>query len=219
MKAFPLPVALLILICGLQVSFSTPQKKSSLYQKHSDEDTLVTDEYYLDMRGRVLEFKGQQKSEDRPALPNALVSVTNEAGKTVIDGICDNKGRLSFKLPLNRRFMMHISKAGYVEKKVIVDTHVPLNAHAVYQFTFDLDIFEHVDGLNVSILNKPIARISFKPFDKKFVYDREYTNKVNNDLQKMYREYYALKRKEQKLAADTTAKTKTQVKGNKQPLH
>ncbi|MGL4596941.1 MAG: hypothetical protein ACRCYO_05410, partial [Bacteroidia bacterium] len=104
-------------------------------------------------------------------------------------------------------FMMHISKDGYVEKMVIVDTHVPLERRSTYQFTFDIDIFEKINGLDVSVLEKPIARISFKPYDKKFVYDKEHTSQVNTKLQKMYSDYYALKRKEKKLAADTLNKT------------
>ncbi len=192
-----------LLVAYIGLTASRPTTDVSTYT--SNEDTLVVDEFHLDMRGRVLEFKGQQKQEDKPGLADARVWVSNETGTKVIDGICDSKGRLAFKLPLDRRFMMHISKVGYVEKMVIVDTHVPLDCRKTYQFTFDIDIFEKINGLDVSVLEKPIARISFKPYDKKFVYDKEYTNKVNTKLQKMYSDYYALKRKEKK-AVDTSLK-------------
>jgi hypothetical protein len=199
----------IIIVCSIILAlFGTTSFRAHEISNSSitvEEDTLIRDEFYLDIRGRVLEFKGQQKQEDKPGLADARVWVTNEAGIKVIDGICDSKGRLAFKLPLNRRFMMHISKDGYVEKMVIVDTHVPLDCRKTYQFTFDIDIFEKINGLDVSVLEKPIARISFKPFDKKFVYDKEHTSKVNTKLQKMYSDYYALKRKEKK-AADTALK-------------
>ncbi|MGL4598479.1 MAG: hypothetical protein ACRCYO_13260, partial [Bacteroidia bacterium] len=119
MRPINIFLCLFIAYCGLTAS----RPISSTKQDYSSaEDTLVTDEYYLDMRGRVLEFKGQQKQEDKPGLADAKVWVMNETGVKVIDGICDSKGRLAFRLPLNRRFMMHISKDGYVEKMVIVDT-------------------------------------------------------------------------------------------------
>lgn len=166
-------------------------------------DSLVGDaDFYLEMKGRVLESHGQNDDEKK-GLDSASYSVLNEKGIIVLSGAADSKGRLSFKLPLGRKFTMNFTKKGYVQKIIIVDTHVPADARKVYSFAFDVDIFEQVNGLDVSVLNKPVARVAYKPIDKNFSYDVAYTNKVNAALQKMYRDYYALKRKEDKAQSDS----------------
>lgn len=176
-------------------------------------DSLVGDaDEFLEMRGRVLESQGQQRDEEKKALPDADYVVMNESGKAVLKGNSDSKGRLSFKLPLGRKFTVSITKQGYVKKLISVDTHVPADARKAYGFAFDLDIFELVDGLDVSVLEKPVALVSYKAADKNFSYDPAYTNKVNGALQKMYREYYTLRRRDEMASrSDTTATAKRQA--------
>lgn len=169
----------------------------------AQQDTLTGDEeYYLEMRGRVLESKGQQHDEDKKGLDSAEVTVLNERNVQVLFGLTDEKGRLAFRLPLGRKFTIRITKKGFVQKMISVDTYVPAENRKIFVFTFDIDIFEQVAGLDVSILKQPVARVAYKMIEKNFSYDSAYTNKVNAGLQKMYREYYELKRKESQ-AADT----------------
>jgi hypothetical protein len=167
-------------------------------------DTLVGDSpYFLDMRGRVFQSQGQEKTEEKIGLDSAEVHVLNERGREVIFGYTDEKGRLAFKLPLGRKFTIRVTKRGFVQKLISVDSHVPHDLKKVYTFTFDLDIFERVQGLDISVLEKPVARVAFKVAEKSFSYDVVYTNKVNADLQKMYREYYLLKKREQAVSDST----------------
>lgn len=160
-------------------------------------DTLVPDgANYLEMRGKVLRSEGQQRDDEKVLLDSAEIHVTNESGKEVFLGLTDSKGKLSFRLPLYRKFTVAISKKGFVQKKIFVDTHLPASEAKNYVFAFDADIFEKVEGLDVSILDQPVAKISFRLLEKSFTYDAAYTNKINSGLQKMYREYYALKKNE-----------------------
>lgn len=176
------------------------------------DDTLVgNSEVYIEMRGRVLESHGQNDDEKK-GLDSAVYTVTNENGKIVISGAADSRGKLSFKLPLGRKFTMNFTKKGYVRKMIQVDTHVPADAHKAYTFVFDVDIFEIVKGLDVSVLNKPVARVAFKTIDKTFGYDAAYTNKVNAALQKMYRDYYNLRRKEDAVVSDSVPAKKPSKK-------
>ena len=170
-----------------------------------ERDTLIGDApNYLELRGKVYKSEGQQRDDDKKGLDSAEIRVTNEMNHEVLFGLTDSKGRLAFRLPLGRKFTINISKKGFVKKMIFVDTHVPQEARKVFVFTFDIDIFEKIEGLDVSVLNQPVAKVTFKALDKTFSYDAAYTNKVNSGLQKMYREYYALKRKE-KAAADSAA--------------
>ncbi|MDQ3109010.1 MAG: carboxypeptidase-like regulatory domain-containing protein [Bacteroidota bacterium] len=170
-------------------------------------DTLVpVGQNYLEMRGRILKSEGQQRDESKNPLDSAVVSVVNEGGKTIWSGFTDAKGRLNIRLPLGKKFTMYFNKKGFVKKFISVDTHVTGDPKKNFDFTYDIDIFEKVDGLDVTVLDSPVAKIAYKPYDKTFTYDAAYTNKVNAGLQKMYHEYYALKKKEAQLAvSDSTA--------------
>lgn len=172
-------------------------------------DTLVPEgQNYLEMRGRILKSEGQQRNDEKGPLDSAIVSVINEGGKTIWSGLTDSKGRMNIRLPLGRKFTMAFTKKGFVKKSISVDTHVTNDVKKNFDFTYDIDIFESVNGLDVSVLDSPVAKIAFKPFDKSFIYDIAYTNKVNAGLQKMYREYYEIKRKEDKLNAADSIGTK-----------
>lgn len=179
---------LLIIIFGFLPAFS-PLFASAA-------DTLVgNSEFYLEMKGRVLESHGQSDDE-KESLDSAAFSILNESSVIILSGYSDSKGRLAFKLPLGRKFTLTFTKKGFVRKMIIVDTHVPADARKAFVFAFDVDIFELIKGLDVSVLEKPVARVAFKPTEKIFTYDIGYTNKINAALQKMYRDYYALRRKE-----------------------
>ena len=179
------------------------------------DDSLVgNSEYYIEMRGRVLESHGQNDDEKK-GLDSATYTVVNEAGKTVISGAADSKGKLSFRLPLDRKFTLSFTKKGYVKKMILVDTHIPAGSRKAFNFAFDVDIFEVVKGLDVSVLNKPVARVTYKPIDKNFGYDAAYTNKVNAALQKMYRDYYNLRRKEEQANSDSIPPAKKATKKKK----
>lgn len=164
-------------------------------------DTLIVeDDSYLEMRGMVRQSKGSsQAQETTKGLDSVEITVTNERNARVLFGLTDHKGRCMFRLPFDHRFVIHVRKKGYVEKMIEVDTHLQSDEEKVYTFTFDVDIFEKIEGLDVSVLAKPIARVNYRPLTKTFVYDAEFTNKINTELKKMYRDYYAL----QKKAADT----------------
>lgn len=167
-------------------------------------DSLVPEgENSLEMRGRILKSQGQARDAEKVPLDSAQVCVITEAGKTVWRGITDLKGRLNIKLPLGRKFTMSFTKKGYVKKLISIDTHVPEENKKDCSFTYDIDIFESIAGLDVSILNAPVAKVSYSAPDKTFLYDVVYTTKVNSGLQKMYREYYALRKKEIQDAAAT----------------
>lgn len=176
-------------------------------------DSLVPEgQNSLEMRGRILKSKGQAKDSEKVPLDSAQVAVINEAGITLWHGITDAKGRLNIKLPFGKKFTMSFTKTGYVKKLISIDTHVPAENKKDFNFTYDIDIFEQIEGLDVTILNEPVAKVTYNVVDKIFSYDWIYTTKVNSGLQKMYREYYALKKLEKESAADSAASKSIPVK-------
>ncbi|MGL5890191.1 MAG: hypothetical protein ACRC3B_09915 [Bacteroidia bacterium] len=182
-------------------------------------DTLLGDsEYYLELRGKILEWKGEQRDEDKQSLDSAEINVINQAGIVCLTGLSDDKGRLVFRLPLNRSFTVSITKSGFVKKLIRVETYVPKEDVNVYTFTFNVDIFEKIEKLDVTVLDRPISRIRYRPLNKSFDYDKEYTAKVNGDLQKMYNEYYSLKRAEKRQkAAELEAARRDSIRNASKP--
>lgn len=151
-----------------------------------------TKKEYLEMRGVVKVSKTSEKGTYK-LLDSALVSIYSDTLKSCLLSVyTDKKGKCDFILPLNRKFFIVISKPGFVSKKLEVNTLVPSDKKSAFIFPFSVDIFEKVEGLDVSPLKKPIARIFYSTNDDHFIYDYTYTNKVNADLKKLYKDYYKL---------------------------
>jgi hypothetical protein len=181
--------------------------------KQAEDSLIGKSKHWLALQGMVRISTGDIKTQ-HPALDSAQVFVKNENDSIVLGGLTDHKGRLAFRLPLNRTFTIHITKPGFVEKKVLVATSIPAGSEKVASFTFDIDIFPSVKGLDVSVLEKPISKINYRPYTGEFVYDATYTHKINGELNKMYRDYFAI----QKATNDSingVSKTKPPVKKKK----
>lgn len=161
-------------------------------------DTTKNKDFYLEMKANVRMQKGDIKEENNP-LDSAWVTVFQ--GEVPFSEFMTNKkGKCSFKLPLDKVFKIEVSKSGFVTKIIEVNTKVPNEKKDAYSFVFDIDIFEEVKGLDVSVLQKPVARVTFNNLETRFAYDVSYTSKINLELKKMYKNYYDL----QKIASDST---------------
>lgn len=158
-------------------------------------DSAKAKDYYLDMKGTVKRFTGAADvTEDKlPLLEGATISV--------IDGMnlflkveTNDKGKCTFRLPLERTFKIQVSKKGYVTKFFFVNTIVPKANLGAFTFSFDLDIFEEINKLDVSVLKKPIAKVTYDPIYNRFQYDDSYTTRINFDIKKMYKNYYEIEK-------------------------
>lgn len=157
-----------------------------------------TSTFYLELTGRVRQMKNLTNNKgDNPWLDSAVVTIYNDTS-LYSQLITNNRGRCSFKLELNKSYLIKVSKQGFVTKIIEVNTAVPKFRIALYEFEFDVDIFESIQDLDVSILEKPIARVMYSPSENSFVYDIAYTNKVNDALKIMYHNYYLLRKKNKK---------------------
>ena len=104
----------------------------------------------------------------------------------------NKKGKCSFKLPLDKSLTIEISKKGFVTKSISINSKVPFDDRDAFNFSCDVDIFEEINGLDVTVLKSPIAKITYSPSLTTFQYDISYTNKINEELKKMYKKYYKL---------------------------
>lgn len=142
--------------------------------------------YSLEVEGVVKEVKENKN------LVSVAFNIVDEHRKKLGVYYSDELGKCNFKLPIGRHLILNISKKGYVTKIVHINTCVPVNKKSSDPFLFDVCLFETVKGIDVSILRKPIANITYLDYMNCFFYNYAYTDMVNNKLKKAYSDYYRL---------------------------
>jgi hypothetical protein len=165
----------------------------------SSTDSVTRDpkKYYLKINAIIRDSKGPDKADEK-TIKGVIIKVLNENDYLVASYFTDKKGKTNFSLPLDKKFKVLITKKGYVTKIVEINTAVPKEVNAAFIFPVDVAIFAEVKNLNTGVLNKPIAKVQFNNMQKEFVYDITYTHKINGELKKMYKEFYQLKKDEEK---------------------
>lgn len=166
-------------------------------------DSAKLKDYYLELKATVRQSKGQEK--DGESLPLDSVLVTIMGNDVPMSKTWTNKkGRCNLKLPLDKNIRIQVYKKGFVAKSIAVNTHVPAADKDIFNFSCDVDIFEEIAGLDVTVLNSPIAKITYSPSLGSFQYDVSYTNKVNVELKKMYKKYYSLQEAQKDTSMNAT---------------
>ncbi len=165
-------------------------------------DSAQAATYYLEMNGTINRFVPEAgKDEKLPPLGGASVHVFYGTTEYTT-ALTSEKGKCTFRLPLNKTFKVQVSKFGYVPKFFEVNTKIPQQNWGAFSFKFDVDLFEIIKKLDVSVLKKPIAKVTFDVIYDRFQYDESYTGRINFDIKKMYKSYYEL----QKAQTDSIAK-------------
>ena len=234
MKLVPLRIILIfILLFSVGTSFSqnakttsakktTPEKKATAAQKstlltqQAANDSTKEKEYYLEIKATVKQSKGDEKDDLATPLDSVMITIWN--GDLPISELWTNKkGKCSFKLGLDKNLKIQVSKKGFVSKSIAVNTKIPESKKDAFSFNCDVVIFEEVKGLDVTILNQPIARITYSPSLEGFQYDVNYTNKINAELNKMYKKYYKMQEEAKQEAKDTLNDSSKVIPKNKAP--
>jgi hypothetical protein len=140
-----------------------------------------------------LYVKGLIKTKD-DYLYNAKVTVQMDS-MPYKEIATNHSGKFNVFLPLNHEYTIRFSNEGYVSKTISISTRVPAKRSEAYKFKFSLDLFETIPSLDVSLLEKPVAIVTFNNFMNKFDYDYNYTSLINDDIERLYAEYYKLKEK------------------------
>jgi hypothetical protein len=193
-------IVILILIFSVQHTFSQTEKaaqpkKNTGSKPVSPEqmklDSAKAKDYYLELKATIRQSKGDE--QEGQSLPLDSVLITIYSGDLPISELWTNKkGKCSFKLGLDKNLKIQISKPGFVTKYIAVNTKTPATERDAFSFNCDIDIFEEVKGLDVTVLKQPVAKITYSPSLEGFQYDVAFTNKVNLELKKMYKNYYKL---------------------------
>jgi hypothetical protein len=205
-----LPISIAGVTVYLLLSFSPNTTSENRITENYTPIDSTKKEYFLEMKGNVRKSKISEKEESK-SLDSTLITIyMNDIPFS--ETWTNKKGKCTFKLPLGKQFKIEVSKAGYVSKLFEVDTKVPSDKRDEYSFSFDIDIFEEIKNLDVSVLKKPIAKVSYNIIMEQFAYDINYTSRINLELKKMYKNYYLLQKMENDTATDGSDKKAPQPK-------
>ena len=100
--------------------------------------------------------------------------------------ITGTNGKFKFDLTeAGKEYVIEVSKPNHVTVKLGVSTKLPEKFRGYDvggEFVINMEIFEKFEGLNTTILNKPIAIIKYIEKENRFDYDHNYFNSIKNQL-------------------------------------
>jgi len=138
--------------------------------------------------------------------PDLRIKVrVTEDGKTFKTFSCDFKGRFETKIFPNHKYMFYFSEDYHATSKVEVNTVLPENIEVGYVgglFSFDCEMFERMEGLNLSLLNNPLVKIQYNTDRNDFEYDKKYTEKMLYNLEGFREQLQEMKQRRKEVYKD-----------------
>jgi tetratricopeptide (TPR) repeat protein len=139
-----------------------------------------------------LAIDGLVKEETGGRLTGAKVALYRD-GVQVETQTSERNGRFEFFLDFDHEFTIRVSKSGFVEKIIYVNTHgVPPDEQAFgYEWPITVELFTRVEGVDYSLLEKPIGKIYYEERVQNFVGDNAYMRQIEDELKRLENEQKA----------------------------
>ncbi|MEQ9188881.1 MAG: hypothetical protein RLP15_14200 [Cryomorphaceae bacterium] len=134
-----------------------------------------------------LAVDGTIKDENGGRITGAVITLIRD-GEEVKRVQTGKNGRFDLYLDFGHEFIIEISKATYVAKKLYINTNnVPDDEQAWgYEFGgFVVDMFKRMDGVDYSVLENPIGKVYYEPNVENFVDDRVYTRQIKEEIDRL----------------------------------
>lgn len=160
-KPYSLICILVALFCGCAASVNA-----------HEQDTLAC----LEISGRLHKLKN---------LGTDFYKVELMYNGRVIDSMkIKDRKEFKFKLHRNTVYGLRITKQGYIDRNISINTSLPEYADRVFRFEFDTELIaqEESQSLNKDALDFPVAIICFNHELKCFYYDEEYTSLIKRRI-------------------------------------
>jgi hypothetical protein len=130
-----------------------------------------------------------KKEETNKRLAGATITIKRNGSvwKTISP---PENGKFEVSLLPDADYMLEFSKPGHVTKKIQVSSKgvPPEDAKYGLEFPLELNLFEKIEGLDVSILNQPIAKVKYDAAIGYPDFDKEYTKSIKNELERLKKE-------------------------------
>ncbi len=149
----------------------------------------IEKESYLEFNGTVKQFlyDGKLSEVIVDSAKFSILSIDNIVLNTFYS---TSAGKCYFKIPLFENVIIKVTKENYVSKTITVNSWIPDLNNSRYSIKYDIYLFENVEGVDVSVLKKPIADVVYVNTLNTFNYDRVYSDSVNENLRSVYSNYY-----------------------------
>ncbi|HBX53378.1 MAG TPA: hypothetical protein DEH02_20155 [Bacteroidales bacterium] len=146
-------------------------------------------ESFVQVSGSILNL---EKKPIKGASVNVLLE--NKVFKSVKTG---RKGDFAFELPHSKDFIIEGTKRGFVTKKIKFSTKVPQKETKgfMWEYELSLQIFENIEGLDVSPLKEPVAAVKYNKSEEEFDYDQSFYALVKPKLDAMAKQMLELRNK------------------------
>jgi tetratricopeptide (TPR) repeat protein len=133
-----------------------------------------------------LAIDGLVKDEDGGRLTGAKIALYQD-GKQINTQTSERSGRFEFFLEFDHEFTIKVSKAGYVDKIIYINTNgVPEDEQAFgYEWPITVELFKRMDGVDYSMLEKPIGKIYYEANVQNFVGDNAYLRLIKDELKRL----------------------------------
>jgi len=132
---------------------------------------------------RYLEIRGHTELRMKP-VSKATIELYdgNTKVKTLQTGA---GGSFSFKLEMNKEYIVAVSKKGYVHKKIKFNTKIPDEELGIWVREFAIGLVEYCEGVDYSVLDEPVDVIKFSVRKKDFESDKTFVYKMKTRLENL----------------------------------
>lgn len=138
----------------------------------------------------VIRVKGVVYQEDLP-IDGAILDVFVNGVKSDVY-ITRANGRFQFDLDPNHEYVIKVSQFGKVSKMVKLNAYLPKEEFGNWEVGFNVELFDQMEGLDVTVLKDPIAVIFFDKQKGYFDYDENYSKLVAHKLDALKEQYVLL---------------------------
>ena len=136
-----------------------------------------------------------------------------QGSKQLLQTMTGDDGAFKFESPANGDFTIIVTKAGHCTKKVQVSTRgVPADKtqESFKGFTIEaITLFEPLPGIDYSVLNQPLVKVTYSASKDNFDYDEAYSSQMLSALDKLRALELAAQNKLKELEANYQAAIKT----------
>lgn len=116
--------------------------------------------------------------------PEGAKVIITKNGSKLDEQTISKKGRFDLKLALDADYKITFTKDGYVTKTVSINTEVPEESIETNPnfppVKLIINLLPHMDGVDLSVFDQPIAILAYNPELDDFTFDKEYSDKIKN---------------------------------------
>tara|TARA_B100000508_G_scaffold140888_1_gene144055 strand:- start:519 stop:2540 length:2022 start_codon:yes stop_codon:yes gene_type:complete len=143
--------------------------------------------------------------DDDFASMNGAFALVKVNGKSIKRIAASANGKIEFDLEFGQDYVVEFHKQFYATKKIdvflrqVTPEMIDIGCRGN---TWHVGMIQKVEGIDYSVLDKPVGKIFYEPDEKCFGWDADYSLRVMEQLEKLEEEMEAKKREYEKSLAD-----------------